>query len=220
MKPKKLIKSTEWIYQFWAWQLLVWSLYRYFFKFTESIDEFIVKPLVFVLPVILYVFKKERQSLISIGITGKQLLKNVGIGLGIGLAFVLGGIGAHFFKYGTVFPDLTGVAKTYGLPLLFLLSLATAFSEELLTRGFLFSRLWKITKKLYWSALIITLLYLAFHVPILVTSLKFQGMTLIIYFWMNFILSYANCLLYAYTGSLVSPILVHLFWNLTVAVFL
>lgn len=220
MKAKKLIKSAEWIYQFWAWQLLAWSLYRYFFKLTEPIDEFIVKPLVFVLPVILYVFKKERQSLVTIGITGRQLIKNVGIGLGIGLAFMLGGIGAHLLKDGTITFNLIGVAKTYGLPLLFLLSLATATSEELLTRGFLFPRLLKATKKLYWAALIITLLYLAFHVPILVTSLKFQGMTLIIYFWMNFILSYANCLLYAYTGSLVAPILVHLFWNLTVAVFL
>jgi hypothetical protein len=47
-------------YQLWAWILLAWGLYRYFVHLPEWADEFIFKPLVFVVPVIWYVLKKER----------------------------------------------------------------------------------------------------------------------------------------------------------------
>jgi membrane protease YdiL (CAAX protease family) len=49
---------------------------------------------------------------------------------------------------------------------------------------------------------------------------KLQGVTLVIFFLTDFILAAANSMLFATTGSLVAPILVHLFWNMTVALYL
>ena len=54
----------EWIFRFWAWQALVWCLYRYFTMnagIPETFEEFFVKPLVFVVPVLLFVLLKERK---------------------------------------------------------------------------------------------------------------------------------------------------------------
>ncbi len=104
--------------------------------------------------------------------------------------------------------------------MLILLSLATAFSEELLSRGFIFNRIHEKTKNLPYASFISTLLFVLLHVPILVTTLKFQGVTLILFFATDFILGMANSLLFYNTGSLVAPILVHIFWNMTVALYL
>ena len=213
-------KSTEWIFQFWAWQLLFWALYRYFFHLPEWADEFVFKPLVFVLPVLVYVLKKERLSLVTIGVTQKNLKRNFLFGLGMGVIFFLEGIGVNVAAHGSIqLQQLTATAE-YSLGFLVLLSLATAISEELLSRGFLFSRLYNQTKRLWYSILLSTAMFVAFHIPILVTSLKFQGPTLMLFVATSVVLAVVNSIIFFQTKSLVTPILIHFFWNMTVALFL
>lgn len=212
--------SIEWIFQFWAWQLLAWSLYRYFFRLPEPIDEFLVKPVVFVLPVIIYVLKKEKRSLASVGLTLVNWKESLLIGCGFGILFGGEAMLANTLKYGALVVQPSAVVVQYGVVMVFFLSLATAFSEELLSRGFYFSRLYEATKNLVNSVVLSTLLFVAFHVPILLTSLRFQGTTLILFFITSFVLGFANSLIFHKTKSLVAPVLIHLFWNMTVAVFL
>jgi hypothetical protein len=101
-----------------------------------------------------------------------------------------------------------------------LISLATAISEEVLSRGFVFGRIYEKTKNLPYSAFMGSILFILLHVPILVTSNHLTGMTLVLFFVTDFVLAFANSMLYATTGSLVAPILVHIFWNMTVALYL
>lgn len=213
-------KSLEPVYQLWGWILLTWSLYRYFFKLPEAIDEFVAKPLVFVLPVLWYVLKKEKRNLSSLGLTGKRFFTSLYIGLGFGFVFALEGIAANAIKYGKIQINPIAAFEQYGLVVLLILSVATAFSEELLNRGFLFGRILEKTKSLPYASLLSTVLFVLLHVPILVTTLKLQGMTLVLFFITDFILGMANSLLYYNTRSLLAPILVHIFWNMTVALYL
>ncbi|MBI3342753.1 CPBP family intramembrane metalloprotease, partial [Candidatus Gottesmanbacteria bacterium] len=92
--------------------------------------------------------------------------------------------------------------------------------EELLNRGFLFTRILEKSKSLPYASILSTVLFVLLHVPILVTTLKLQGMTLVLFFITDFILGLANSLLYYNTRSLLAPILVHVFWNMTVALYL
>lgn len=212
--------SINHIYQLWGWVLLFWSLYRYFLKFPEWVDEFIFKPVVFVLPVVWFVVKFEKRRLESIGLTGKNFFTSLYIGLGFGLVFALEGIAANAIKYGRLQINPIAAVGQYGLALLLILSLATAFSEEILSRGFLFNRILEKTKSLPYASFISTVLFVLLHVPILVTTLKLQGTALALYFVTDFVLGLANSLLFYNTGSLVAPILVHIFWNMTVALYL
>jgi len=212
--------STEWVFQFWAWQLLAWSLYRYFFRFSEPIDEFLIKPVVFILPVLWFVWHIEKRDVKTIGVTGKNFVKSVLIGCGFGLLFAGEAILANIFKNGSLMLKPVPTALVYGIPMLFILSLATSISEELLSRGFFFSRLYETSKNLIHSAVMSTLLFVAFHIPILLTSLRFQGSTLILFFITSIVLGLTNSLIFYKTKSLVAPVLIHLFWNMTVAVFL
>ena len=213
--------SLEPIFQMWGWILLVWSLYRYFLQGTpEWVDEFIAKPLVFVVPVLWYVYKKEKRTIASLGITKKKFFSSFYIGLGFGVIFALEGLVVNALKYGSLQIQPIQSFVQYGLISLLVFSLATGFTEELLNRGFLFGRLYEKTKNLGYAAFLSTTLFVLLHVPILVTSLKLQGPILVLFFITNFILGLVNSLLYFNTGSLVAPILVHVFWNMTVALYL
>jgi membrane protease YdiL (CAAX protease family) len=211
--------SLESVYRLWAWILLVWSVYRYFFRLPEWADEFIFKPLIFVVPVLWYVVKKEKRKLESVGLTGKNIFNSIYIGIGFGMVFALEGVLAHYLKYGKLSVNPIAAFNNYGFWLIGL-SLATAFSEELLSRGFLFNRIYEKTKNLPFAASVGSVLFVLLHVPILVTLTKLQGATLILFFATDFILAFANSMLFATTGSLVAPILVHLFWNMTVSLYL
>jgi membrane protease YdiL (CAAX protease family) len=213
------ISPLESIYHVWGWILLVWSLYRYFIKLPEWADEFIFKPLVFVAPVLWYVLRKEKRTLQTIGLTTKNLFNSLAVGLVFGMAFAVEGLVVHYIKYGTISVNPIAAFGNYGF-FLIVISLATAFSEEILCRGFLFNRINEKTKNILYAAFIASVLFVLLHVPMLVTTTKLQGMTLVLFFVTDFTLAFANSMLFAVTGSLVAPILVHVFWNMTVALFL
>ena len=216
---KSAVRSLSQVFRLWAWILLAWCLYRYFFHLPEWTDEFIFKPLIFVVPVIWYVRNKEKQSLATLGLTWNNFFTSVYIGLGFGVVFSLEGLATHIIKYGKLDVNPIAAFGQYGF-FLIILSLATAFTEEFLSRGFVFNRLYEKTKNLAYSSVISSFMFMALHVPILVTTTKLQGTTLVLFFVTDFVLAMANSLLYYNTGSLVAPILVHIFWNMTVALYL
>lgn len=220
MKAPTATDRVESTYHIWGWIVLVWAFYRYFFRLPEWVDEFIFKPLVFVAPVLWYVKTKEKRSLHSLGLTNKNLFSSIYIGLGFGFVFALEGLAANAIKYGRLQIMPIDAFTQYGMGMLLLLSAATAFSEELLSRGFVFTRLLEGKKGLIASAFLSTLMFVVLHIPILAFSLKLQGVVLLLFFITDFVLGFANALLLYNTGSLVAPILVHIFWNMTVALYL
>jgi len=221
-KPRSFFfhDTLESVYRLWAWILLAWSLYRYFFRFPEYLDELVFKPLIFLGPVLWYVRRVERRPLTSLGLTANKLFPSVYIGLGIGLLFAVEGLAANALKYGRVNINPIVALQRYGLLTLLLLSVATAISEEVLSRGFLFQRIMEKTRNLMNALMVSAILFVLLHVPILVTSMRLQGFTLVLFFVTDFVLSLANGLLLYQTGSVMAPILVHVFWNMTVALYL
>lgn len=214
------IHSLESVFHVWGWIVLAWALYRYFFRMPEWVDEFIFKPLVFVLPVVWYVRNKEKRALTSLGLTGKNLFTSIYIGLAFGFVFALEGLAANAIKYGKLQILPIAAFSQYGMGMLLLLSFATAFSEELLSRGYVFTRLMEAKKSLPYASVVSTLMFVLLHVPILFLSLRLQGTSLALFFVTDFVLGLANSLLLYNTDSLVAPILVHVFWNMTVALYL
>ena len=214
------VDIVEATYRVWGWVVLVWALYRYFVHLPEWADEFIFKPMVFVFPLLWYLKKKEKRSLESIGLTANNLFTSIYIGLGFGFVFAIEGLAANAIKYGKLQILPIAAFEQYGLGMLLLLSAATAISEEILSRGFVFSRFIEGKKGLMYASFVSTVMFVILHIPILAFSSKLQGTALLLFFVTDFVLGFANSLLLYNTGSLVAPILVHIFWNMTVALYL
>lgn len=199
----------------WFWVIILWSIYRYIFVMPEWFDEFIVKPIFFILvPLNILRFKH---------IPGFEKRKNVFddiiIGISAGFFMAITAVVANKVKYGDlsfapVIPVIGG-----GIILYIIISLATGISEEILGRGFIF-KLFSHKYSIFLSAFFSSVFSVSIHIPVLLMRLNFQGITLIIYLISIFLLSMVNSYLYAQRKSLVLPILIHAFWNMAVALYI
>ena len=116
--------------------LVVWGFYRFLFQLPEEIEELFIKPIVWLIPVII-LLGKERLGLDSLGFTLKNLFPAIYLSLGLGAVFVMEALVINYVKYkgfnfGANIGDLPFM-KSLGL------SFATAFSEEVAFMGYLFN---------------------------------------------------------------------------------
>lgn len=207
----------------WFGIFLAWALFRANFVLSEWVDELLVKPAIFVLPVMGVIIFREKKSLCSLGIcpSPKDFLLDLYIGVVIGIIFALEGLFSNYLKHGTFsFAPILAAKTAGGMIYFLLLNLSTSIWEEILGRGYLFKRLYEVTDKLAHSAFTASFLFLLLHIPIIFTRLHLKGSTLIIYICTTILLGITNCYLLSIRKSLTLPILIHTFWNMTVALFL
>lgn len=207
----------------WFVIFLAWAFYRANFFLPESVDEFLVKPLVFVLPVLYVVLFREKKKLKELGLAPKphEFFVDLYIGVVIGVIFAIEGLLVNFLKYGqfSLSPVLASKISG-GLGLFFLINLATSVWEEILGRGYLYQRLYKINKNQFYAAFSSSFLFLLLHIPILFTRLHLSGTSMVVYPLSILLLGITNSYIFSLRGSLTLPILIHAFWNMTVALYL
>lgn len=214
---KKRISSTQKVLNVWAAILIVWSLYRIQFSFPEWFDEFIAKPIVFIGPVIWYIIKSEKRAFFSsLWLNKKKALSDISLALIVGLLFFIVTFITIFIKTGS-FPFTEKEYSSYFSQLIsfFPIVLATALSEEILSRGFVLKRLYEESNNIVSSTFIASILFFILHIPILFTNMKLSGNLLILFMITDLILSFANSFIFIGRRSLVLPILIHALYNLT-----
>lgn len=211
------------VYGVWFFIFLAWAFYRSKFFYPEWVDEFIVKPLIFVVPVIYIVIIREKNKLRELGLSFqlKQFLADLYIGVVIGILFAFEGLLANYLKYGKFsFGPIDALKISGGVTFFLLINLVTSIWEEILARGYLFKRLYKISKNQFWAATHSSFFFLLLHIPIMFTRLHLTGTSLIVYPISILILGITNCYVFSYRKTLTLPILIHCFWNMTVALYL
>lgn len=204
------------LFKIWLPVFIIWATYRFFFHFPEWIDEFFIKPAVFIfLPLKLSHFKTipgfEKK---------KAVFEDILIGIAVGIVFAISAILANQAKYGklTVSPIIP--INNITIFLYLALSLATSASEEILGRGFFFNLLRK-KYNLLLAAFFSGLLSLSLHLPIIFNQVNpLKGLVLLTFLTSVLLLSIVNSYIYQSRESLVLPILIHLFWNMSVALYI
>jgi membrane protease YdiL (CAAX protease family) len=143
--------------------IIVWAFFRFLFRFPDSVEELVIKPIIWLLPLVYFLYK-EREGLASIGITLKNLFPAIYLSLGLGSVFVIEGLLTNYLKYGR----FNFGANIGSVPLITSLGLsfATAFSEETAFRGYIFSRLSSVIRGDWAANIIQTILWTGIHVPI------------------------------------------------------
>ena len=189
------MKSFKYAVGLSAYLLIVWGFYRFLFQFPEPVEELFIKPVIWLLPVF-YILKKERKGLDSLGITIKNFFPAIYYALGLGVLFAAEALVINLIKYGYQFNLGANISN---LPFFTALGLsfATAISEEITFRGYIFTRFWKFMGNEIYANILTSLFWAIIHVPITIFS----------------------AFVYARTKNIVSPILLHVLWQWPIILF-
>lgn len=211
------MKSFKYAVGLSVYLLIIWGFYRFLFQLPETIEELFIKPVVWLLPVI-YLIKKERESIASLGITLKNLFPAVYYALGLGAFFVMEALVINFVKYGGKFNLGANIGE---LPFLTSLGLsfATAISEELTFRGYVFTRVFAFLKNEIYANLLTSLFWALIHVPITFFVWKLDLSAALIYLFLTTLFGVGSAFVYARTKNILSPILLHVLWQWPIILF-
>lgn len=199
-----------------AYLLIVWGVYRFLFKLPEEVEELIIKPAIWLIPTFYFV-RKEKEKLSSIGITDKNLFPAIYLALALGAFFALEGILINFLKYeGITFEAYIG-QKTFLVSLG--LSLATAISEEIAFRGYLFNRVWGILDDEWRANFITSFVWGLIHIPIAIFWWGLNLTGIVSYFGLTVVFGIGSAFLFARTKNITSSILLHVLWEWPIILF-
>lgn len=196
--------------------IIIWAFYRFLFKFPDDVEELIIKPVLWLLPVIYFV-RKERGALASVGITFKNLFPAIYLSIGLGSVFVIEALVTNYLKYG----NFNFSANIGNLPLLSSLGLsfATAFSEETAFRGYVYSRLASVINGEWAANLIQTIAWTGIHVPIAFFIWNYTIPQAIVYLLITAIFGLGSAFIFGRTKNIFGSILLHVLWEWPIILF-
>lgn len=199
-----------------AYLLIVWGFYRFLFKLPEEIEELVIKPIVWLLPVF-YLLRKERANLSSVGITTKNLFPAIYFALGLGAFFVIEALIINFVKHGGL--NFNANIGEKALLTSLGLSFATALSEEISFRGYLFNRVWYALGSEWTANIMTSLVWAIIHVPITIFVWKLDSVAALTYLFLTTLFGIGSAFVFARTRNVFSSILLHVLWEWPIILF-
>lgn len=206
----------------WAIILILWSIYRANFgtSLPSWLDEFLVKPLFFILPVFWYIKKIEKKPFFhQVDLHKKTIISDMLWGVGLGVAFFIVGYMGIMLKQGVTSVQILKLFQPQTF-IIFAVAFATSVSEEILSRGFVLKRLYEESKNTVKSIAISSLLFFFLHIPILFTSQHMTGTVILQVMMTDIALSVVVSVLYLQRKSLLLPIIIHAFYTFSLTFFL
>lgn len=213
--PSSLEKIKNVVYLA-SFLLVVWGFYRLIFKLPEEVEELFIKPIIWLLPVF-YFLRKEKAGLSSLGFTFRNFFPAVYLSFGLGFLFLLEALLINYLKYGS----FNFAAYIGDKPFLASLGLsfATAFSEEVAFRGYLFNRVLSISKNEIFSNLSTSFVWALIHVPVVVFVWKLELTAALLFLVLTTLFGIGSAFVFARTKNIFSSILLHVFWEWPIILF-
>lgn len=212
--------KVKFIHLFFLWLIIVvlWTLYRLNFAAAEWVEEIIIKPIIFILPAILYlVSRRQKINQPNLGLHIESWEKVISWGVIVGILLSLELTAISLLKGEMINPQLF-TPKFYIASLV--IAGATAFWEELLYRGFFLNYLQKIFTNLNTSNIISAVGFSLGHLPIAIAIFHYQNLELVVYLTLVLILGLINGFVFQKTGNIFASVIAHTMWNFTVGFFI
>ncbi|OGM23156.1 hypothetical protein A2961_02030 [Candidatus Woesebacteria bacterium RIFCSPLOWO2_01_FULL_39_21] len=196
--------------------LVIWGFYRFLFQLPEEVEEFFIKPIIWLIPTIV-LLKKEGSKLSSVGITSKNLYPSIYLSVTLGTFFIIEAMIINYLKHERLdFGSFIG-----NKPLLesFVITFATAVSEEIAFRGFLFNRVWHALKKEWTANIVTSIVWGLIHVPVTVFVWKFDLYSSLVYLFLVTLFGIGSAFVFARTKNVASSIFLHVLWQWPIILF-
>jgi len=172
----------------------------------EWADELVVKPLVWLGPILIF----KNLKLVTQKSTG--IIKDLFLGIFLSLLILGEYLLANRLR-GTPLTFNSGLLRwPFFLPPL-IISAATGLTEEIVFRGYIMSSFLRAKIPRFRSNLLTTLLFIGIHLPIVFFYYQARGVDLLTSLLMMATLSLVDGVAFASTRSLVAPIAAHTTWN-------
>ena len=199
-----------------SYLVIVWGFYRFLFKLPEEVEDLLIKPLMWLVPVFLLT-RSEKLGLSSLGVTLKNLFPSVYLSLALGVFFALTGVLVNYVKYQSVNFG-ANIGETTFFTALFL-SFATGVTEEITFRGYIFNRVWYALGNEWKANYLVSIVWVLVHVPIAIFwwKLSFAGTVGIL--MLITIFGIGSSYIFARTKNVASSILLHMLWEWPIILF-
>lgn len=209
MKDNKVFYYTIYL-------IVVWSLYRVFLKFPEEIEEFVIKPVIWLVPVFL-ILRKNKEGIASVGVSGKNLFKSIYFALALGSIFALEAFLINYVKHS----GFNFGANIGDKNMLFsiVISFATAITEEIAFRGYIYTRLKNLTQSVWMGNLITTFLWVVIHIPASIFVYRLTGGPLFSYLFLTALFGAGSAFIFEKTENIASSVFLHVLWEWPIILF-
>lgn len=209
----KSVDVSQKVLNAWAISLILWSINRATFgtDLPLWIDEFFAKPFVFLFPAYWYVTRVEKTAFLKgFGLYSEKPIQDILTGVSIGLMFVLLGVLVRFVNGApfSLFIDSTVIVWIVGMGM-------AGLSEQLLSTGFVFKRLYERANGVIKPILTSAILFSFLHIPALFGVEKISGNILLQSLILNFILSIITSILYVMRKNAIASVIVQILYFLT-----
>lgn len=199
-----------------AYLLIIWGLYRFLMQLPSEVEELVIKPILWLIPVFV-VTRKEGLGLDSLGITLRNLFPSVYLSLALGSFFVMEAVIINFLKHnGLSFAANIG---DKALPAALAVSFATAVSEEISFRGYIFNRLWLALKNEWLANAVTTGAWVLIHVPIYIFVLQLGVSATLVNLFVTALFGFGSAFVFARTRNVFSSIFLHVLWEWPIILF-
>lgn len=200
----------------WACIVLLWVVYRKLETYPELIEELVFKPLVFLGPVAFWLLLQGKLRTRELGLVSINAKKFLGWGVGLGAFLALENLLIRTIYWKDPIRLEFGIIP---IGLTIFISLATAFSEEVLYRGFLLKRMLRVLKNV-WAVALNALLFMIGHVGLAWSRSNYRGQDLVIYLSFILISGVVNAFIYERTRSVYASVAAHALWNFSSMLFI
>lgn len=215
-KPVNKLGTIKNVTIYSTYLIIIWVFYRFLFQFPDNVEELVIKPLLWLLPLYLLV-RKEGYGISTLGFTFKNLFPAIYLSIGLGAVFVIEGLLANYLKYGGF--NFAANIGTSPLLLSLGLSFATAFSEETAFRGYIFNRLGFALRNELTANIIQTVLWTAIHIPIAFFIWNLGLTAGLIYLGLTAVFGLGSGFIFARTGNVWGSIFLHVLWEWPIILF-
>ena len=137
--------------------------------------------------------------------------------LGLGIIFAIEGMLVNVLKYGN-----TNFAANVGQNAFIVslgLSFATAISEEITFRGFLFKRVWHALGSEWTANITTSIIWALIHIPVSIFWWQLEFSATIGFLVLSTIFGVGSAFIFARTKNIVSSILLHVLWSWPIILF-
>lgn len=210
-KTNMVTKPNWWLlFAYYIYLFTTWGVFRYTIKMDDYVEEMIVKPFVWLFPVLLIFLSNKGRLRLFDGKPGNALLWGFGTGVIYFFANIVASIGLGKF-HGFVLP--LGIVDFVGI------SFVTSIVEEVVFSGFILASIFAWTKNEYLSIFGSSFLFALIHIPIGIFIYRYSLPNMVMFLFLVLVVNITSNYLFLKTKNIAAPILSHWMWGIAAAIF-